>query len=94
MRLTPLWSLAVMLLTGTVLALTVHQIFAALWGGTPLYTASFLYLLIGLFAPVVLITRGTGPVAWYDTAASPSTRCRSPSTGGTSSPRRRRRCVR
>lgn len=70
MRLTPLWSLAVMLLTGTGLALTVHQIFAALWGGTPLYTASFLYLLIGLFAPVVLITRGTGPVAWYDTAAS------------------------
>lgn len=72
-RLTPLWSLAVMLLTGSGLLVTGHQVFAPVWGGTPLYTASFLYLLIGLFAPIVLITRAPGarstPVAWFDALA-------------------------
>jgi len=72
-RLTPLWSLAVLVLTATGLLLTVHQLFAPVWGGSPLYPASFLHLLIGLFAPVVLITRAPGrranPVAWFDALA-------------------------
>lgn len=72
-RLTPLWSLAVMALTTGGLLLTLHQLFAPVWGGAPLYPASFLHLLIGLFAPVVLITRAPGrtqgPVAWFDAFA-------------------------
>lgn len=62
-----------MALTTGGLLLTLHQLFAPVWGGAPLYPASFLHLLIGLFAPVVLITRAPGrtqgPVAWFDALA-------------------------
>ena len=73
-RVTGWWRVAVGVLTVAGIALSINQVFFLEFAGLTLLDNSYMYLMLGLFLPVVFIAvparkgEGPKPIAWYDVA--------------------------
>ena len=71
-RVTGWWRVAVGVLTVAGIALSINQVFFLEFAGLTLLDNSYMYLMLGLFLPVVFIAvparkgEGPRPIAWYD----------------------------